>query len=205
MDQLSRAAGGAGGVCLLKVRGDKAFTTMLMLGRNSASYCTHKAATAPSCIKVRRWKCENRWKNKLWVVKLVAIQKRGQETRSRETFASPFGGYSPSNRGSMQAFTLSSVNLGVACTTEAICSENWLTKSAVKDGDVSFYYQKWVNYDVGITHVTRLCCPRGAVWSTGFLPVRSSKRTTPKLYTSLFWVSWPVIAYLQKVYIITKH
>lgn len=115
VNQLSRAGGGAGGVCLFKVRGDKAFTTMLMLGRNSASYCTHKAATAAS-------------------------------------FATPFGGYSPFNRGSMHCFTLSSVNLGVA-------------------------------------HVTRLCCPLGIVWSTGFLPVRSSKRTTPKLYTSLFWVS----------------
>jgi hypothetical protein len=51
VNQLSIAAGGgAGGVCLFKVRGDKALTTMLMLGRNSASYCTHKAATAASCI-----------------------------------------------------------------------------------------------------------------------------------------------------------
>lgn len=48
-----------------------------------------------------------------------------------------------------------------------------------------------------LTQVTRLCWPRGMVWSTGFLPVRSSKSTTPKLYTSLFWVNCPVIAYLH--------
>jgi hypothetical protein len=33
---------------------------------------------------------------------------------------------------------------------------------------------------VNIAQVTRLCCPLGIVWSTGFLPVKSSKRTTPK-------------------------
>ncbi len=37
----------------------------------------------------------------------------------------------------------------------------------------------WVK--IWFTHVTRLCCPRGIVGSTGFRPVRSSKRTTPKL------------------------
>lgn len=46
------------------------------------------------------------------------------------------------------------------------------------------------------THVTKLCCPRGNVWSTGLRPVRSSRRTTPKLYTSLFEFSCPVMAYL---------
>jgi hypothetical protein len=35
---------GAGGFC--KSRGERAFTTMLMLGLNSASYCTQSAATA---------------------------------------------------------------------------------------------------------------------------------------------------------------
>lgn len=36
------------------------------------------------------------------------------------------------------------------------------------------------------TQVTRLCCPFGMVWCTGFLPVSNSSRMTPKLYTSLF-------------------
>lgn len=31
------------------------------------------------------------------------------------------------------------------------------------------------------THVTRLCCPRGKLGSTGLRPVKSSKRMTPKL------------------------
>jgi hypothetical protein len=56
MHQLSTAGGGAGvGVCLLTSSGDKALTTMLILGRNSASYCTHKAATAASCIGTKQW------------------------------------------------------------------------------------------------------------------------------------------------------
>jgi len=33
-------------------RGCKAFTIMLMFGRNSASYCTHNAATAAICCKI---------------------------------------------------------------------------------------------------------------------------------------------------------
>jgi len=51
---------------------------------------------------------------------------------------------------------------------------------------------------LGLTHVTRLCCPLGMVWSTGFLPVSSSSSITPKLYTSLLCVNTPVIAYLWK-------
>lgn len=47
------------------------------------------------------------------------------------------------------------------------------------------------------TQVTRLCCPRGNVWSTGLRPVKSSRRTTPKLQTSLFELNCPVIAYLS--------
>lgn len=39
---------GAGGFCVRS--GWSAFTTMVMLGRNSDSYCTHNAATAASCI-----------------------------------------------------------------------------------------------------------------------------------------------------------
>ena len=41
--------GAGAGLCWR--RGESAFTTMLMLGLNSASYCTHRAATAASC----RW------------------------------------------------------------------------------------------------------------------------------------------------------
>ena len=39
------AAAGGGGLR----RGCSAFTTMLIFGLNSASYCTHNAATAASC------------------------------------------------------------------------------------------------------------------------------------------------------------
>jgi len=39
--------GAGAGLCWR--RGESAFTTMLMLGLNSASYCTHRAATAASC------------------------------------------------------------------------------------------------------------------------------------------------------------
>lgn len=36
--------------------GCKAFTTMLMFGRKSASYCTHRAATAASCFEMTQKK-----------------------------------------------------------------------------------------------------------------------------------------------------
>ena len=39
-----------------------------------------------------------------------------------------------------------------------------------------------------LTQLTRLRCPCGSVLSNGFLPVRSSRRTMPKLYTSLLAV-----------------
>lgn len=45
---LGAAAGGAWGFCWR--RGESALTTMLMLGLNSDSYCTQRAATAASCI-----------------------------------------------------------------------------------------------------------------------------------------------------------
>lgn len=44
--QDSGTGAGAGGLR----SGCKAFTTILMLGLNSDSYCTHNAATAASCI-----------------------------------------------------------------------------------------------------------------------------------------------------------
>jgi hypothetical protein len=44
-----------------------------------------------------------------------------------------------------------------------------------------------------LTHRTRLCSYRGLLLSTGFLPVISSSRTTPKLYTSPLIVCSPVI------------
>merc|ERR1712170_153224 len=48
--RVSRAGAGAaaGGACLFTRRGESALTTMLILGLNSASYCTHRAATAAS-------------------------------------------------------------------------------------------------------------------------------------------------------------
>uniref|UniRef100_A0A0A9G3L5 Uncharacterized protein n=1 Tax=Arundo donax TaxID=35708 RepID=A0A0A9G3L5_ARUDO len=47
----------------------------------------------------------------------------------------------------------------------------------------------------GRAHSTRFCSRGGLFLSTAFLPVSSSSRTTPKLYTSLFVVRCPVIMY----------
>lgn len=41
--------------------------------------------------------------------------------------------------------------------------------------------------------------PRSGYLSTGGRPVTSSRRTTPKLYTSLFSVSWKVLWYLKQL------
>ena len=38
--------------------GWSALTTMLMFGLNSASYCTHSAATAASCIAINDKHCQ---------------------------------------------------------------------------------------------------------------------------------------------------
>lgn len=52
-----------------------------------------------------------------------------------------------------------------------------------------------------ITHSTRLSSPRGRDESTGFLPVMSSRSTTPKEKTSDFSVSFPVDAYSGAKYL----
>lgn len=44
----------------------------------------------------------------------------------------------------------------------------------------------------GLAHSTSLCSPGGRFLSTALLPESISSRTTPKLYTSLFAVRWPV-------------
>jgi hypothetical protein len=54
-------------------------------------------------------------------------------------------------------------------------------------------------YNIILTQFTRLRWPCGSVRSNVFLPVKSSRRTIPKLYTSLLSVIWPVMAYLNKV------
>lgn len=46
-----------------------------------------------------------------------------------------------------------------------------------------------------LTHSTRLSSPTGCDVSTGFRPVISSKRTTPKEYTSELDVNFPLVAY----------
>ncbi|KAL0905739.1 hypothetical protein M5K25_024177 [Dendrobium thyrsiflorum] len=56
-------------------------------------------------------------------------------------------------------------------------------------------------YGLEYTHSTRLSSPRGCEESTGFLPVMSSKRTTPKEKTSDFSVSLPVDAYSGAKYL----
>jgi hypothetical protein len=47
--QFSRVSGCAGTGVFFMSSGDNALTTMLVLGLISASYCTHKVATAASC------------------------------------------------------------------------------------------------------------------------------------------------------------
>jgi len=51
------------------------------------------------------------------------------------------------------------------------------------------------------THSTRLSSPKGWDTSTGFLPVISSKSTTPKEYTSDFSVNLPLEAYSGATYL----
>jgi hypothetical protein len=52
-----------------------------------------------------------------------------------------------------------------------------------------------------LTHSTRLSSPNGFDASTGFLPVMSSKRTTPKENTSDFSVNLPLDAYSGAMYL----
>lgn len=55
------------------------------------------------------------------------------------------------------------------------------------------------------THSTRLSSPKGWDASTGFLPVISSRRTTPNEYTSDLAVSFPVDAYSGAKYLKKQH
>lgn len=52
-----------------------------------------------------------------------------------------------------------------------------------------------------LSHSIRLSLPRGRDESTGFRPVMSSRRTTPKENTSDFSVSFPVDAYSGAKYL----
>uniref|UniRef100_A0A2K1R404 Uncharacterized protein n=1 Tax=Populus trichocarpa TaxID=3694 RepID=A0A2K1R404_POPTR len=49
-----------------------------------------------------------------------------------------------------------------------------------------------------LTHVTSLVPSSKNSSSVGFIPVRSSSRTTPKLYTSTFTVTFPVSKYSEE-------
>ncbi|OAY74537.1 hypothetical protein ACMD2_10692 [Ananas comosus] len=51
-------------------------------------------------------------------------------------------------------------------------------------------FRLWVRY--GLAHSTRQCCPDGRFLSSARRPDNISTRTTPKLYTSLFVVKWPL-------------
>jgi hypothetical protein len=92
--QFSIAGGCAGtGICLFTSSGDNALTTMLIFGRNSASYCTHKAATAASC---NRQMSEKNVKGSSMIVNQVISYSKTRHTvtwKRRETLAIPFGGY----------------------------------------------------------------------------------------------------------------
>jgi hypothetical protein len=56
-----------------------------------------------------------------------------------------------------------------------------------------------------LTHSTRLSSPNGFDASTGFRPVISSKRTTPKENTSDLSVNLPLDAYSGARYLNEKH
>lgn len=55
--------------------------------------------------------------------------------------------------------------------------------------------------EILLTHSTRLSSPKGRVPSTGFLPVISSKSTTPNENTSDFSVNLPLDAYSGAKYL----
>lgn len=111
---------------------------MLILGRNSASYCTHNAATAASCII--KWEYLNdiltpkrKQKQQCFTADETKIQKpKGKLCKypkqfclkERHTLATPLGGYSPFSLGSTHCLTLSSLNLGVALTKIKFVSPN---------------------------------------------------------------------------------
>lgn len=68
------------------------------------------------------------------------------------------------------------------CSISCICGSALPLNFGSSTSTGSHLLCKWSR-----THWTR-CAPPGNVGSSGCLPVRTSKRTTPKLYTSLFSV-----------------
>ncbi|GKE12329.1 hypothetical protein Tco_1415880, partial [Tanacetum coccineum] len=72
--------------------------------------------------------------------------------------------------------------------------------SGDSDGSISKFRPSGVGRR-GRAHATKFSCPDGIDMSTGFLPVRSSRSTTPLLYTSLFTRRWLVIAYSGATYL----
>jgi hypothetical protein len=62
-------------------------------------------------------------------------------------------------------------------------------------------YKQAPSSAIKLTHSTRLSSPNGFDASTGFLPVMSSKRTTPKENTSDFSVNLPLDAYSGAMYL----
>ncbi len=66
------------------------------------------------------------------------------------------------------------------------------------------YIQPSKREEITLTHSTRDSSPGGFLSSTGFLPVISSKSTTPKEKTSDLSVSFPVMAYSGARYLQKK-
>lgn len=52
----------------------------------------------------------------------------------------------------------------------------------------------------GLTHLTKLSCPFGASPPIGLLPDNSSRRTTPKAYTSILSLTLPFMKYSGAMY-----
>ena len=52
-----------------------------------------------------------------------------------------------------------------------------------------------------LTHITRLSCPFGQPVQSGFLPEMSSRRTTPKAYTSILLFTLPCMKYSGAKYL----
>ena len=58
-------------------------------------------------------------------------------------------------------------------------------------------WYKWME----LTHITRLSCPFGQPVQSGFLPEMSSRRTTPKAYTSILLFTLPCMKYSGAKYL----
>ena len=107
-----------------------------MFGRKSASYWTHKAATAANCSTIRKETFQNYKAKpnnhmslvfKIWYLDAsnikISLTKQSkwryrlifEEENEERTLATALGGKSLLSLGSMHCFTLSSLSLGVAC------------------------------------------------------------------------------------------